>query len=48
MRNRDARIAGAIYMLAVVAGIFALRYLPDQLIVSGDAAATALAISACS
>jgi hypothetical protein len=32
MRVRDARIAGALYLLSVVVGWFCLRYLPDRLV----------------
>lgn len=39
--NRDARIVGFLYLLFVMLGIFALRYVPSLLIVHGDAAATA-------
>ena len=46
MRNRDARVAGALYALSIIGGIFTLRYIPDKLIVPGDAAATAHAILA--
>ena len=41
MRNRDARVAGLLYALAIVIGLFTLMYLPDRLITPGDAAATA-------
>jgi membrane-bound metal-dependent hydrolase YbcI (DUF457 family) len=41
MRNRDARIAGLFYLAAIVAGWFTLMYVPDKLIVTGDAVATA-------
>jgi hypothetical protein len=41
MRNRDARVAGLLYALAIVIGLFTLMYLPDRLITVGDAAATA-------
>lgn len=46
MRNRDARIAGILYLLAIVIGIFSLDYLPGRLIVPSDAAATAHLITA--
>ncbi len=35
-----ARIAGALYLFLVVTGIFNLKYVPEKIIVSGDAAAT--------
>jgi hypothetical protein len=38
---KAARIAGAIYLLLVFAGLFSLMYVSDKLIVRGDAAATA-------
>jgi len=38
---RLARVAGALYLPMFVLGPFALLYVPDRLIVSGDAAATA-------
>ncbi|HEY6325185.1 MAG TPA: DUF4386 domain-containing protein [Candidatus Cybelea sp.] len=44
MRNRDARVAGLLYALAIVIGLFTLMYLPDRLITPGDAAATARTI----
>jgi hypothetical protein len=46
MRNRNARLAGWLYLLSVPLGIFTLRYLPDKLIVPNDAVATAHAIAA--
>ena len=41
-RNRDkaARVAGLLYLIVVVAGMFSLAYVPSQLGLSGDAAAT--------
>jgi len=39
--KQTARIAGIIYLLFVFAGVFSLMYVPGQLIVAGDAAATA-------
>jgi hypothetical protein len=41
MRNRDARIAGALYLLSIVAGVFDLKYIPRHFAVTGNAAATA-------
>ena len=41
MRNRDARVAGFLYLLGGVVGWFDLMYVPDKLIVLGNAAATA-------
>jgi hypothetical protein len=43
---RAARIAGAIYLLEVFTGPFSLIYVPNVLIVSGNAAATAANILA--
>ncbi len=40
-RDRQARIAGWLYLLLVIPGPFVLIYLPNKLIVRGDAAATA-------
>ena len=45
-RNRDARVAGLLYLLAIGIGLFALIYLPDKFIRAGDATATAHAIVA--
>jgi hypothetical protein len=39
--DRQARIAGWLYLLLVIPGPFVLIYLPNKLIVRGDAAATA-------
>jgi Domain of unknown function (DUF4386) len=39
--NKAARVAGAIYLLAILIGPFSLIYVPGTLIVSGNAAATA-------
>jgi hypothetical protein len=41
MRNRDARVAGLLYLIAIVVGVFDLMYLPDKIVKLGDAAATA-------
>ncbi len=38
---KAARIAGALYLLVIVVGPFSLIYVPDVLIVTGNAAATA-------
>ncbi|SDM18068.1 protein of unknown function [Catalinimonas alkaloidigena] len=38
--NKTARLAGLLYLLMGFAGMFGLMYVPSQLIVSGDAAAT--------
>jgi hypothetical protein len=38
---KAARVAGAIYLLEVLSGPFSLIYVPNTLIVTGDAAATA-------
>jgi hypothetical protein len=40
-KNDTARLAGLIYLALVLTGIFNLMYVPSQLIVWGDAAATA-------
>ena len=39
--KRDARIAGWLYFLFAVPGPFCLMYVPDKIMVAGDAAATA-------
>lgn len=39
--QRYARIAGALFLLSIVAGFFGEVYVPSKIIVSGDAAATA-------
>jgi hypothetical protein len=39
--DKAARIAGAVYLSMVLTGPFSLIYVPDKLITSGDAAATA-------
>jgi Domain of unknown function (DUF4386) len=41
-----ARTAGLLYLIVVLTGIFSIAYLPSQLIVRGDAAATFAHISA--
>src|SRR5262245_64855466 len=41
LRNKTARIAGAIYLSMVITGPFSLIYVPGKLIVRGDATATA-------
>jgi len=38
--KQTARIAGSLYLLLVVTGIFNLKYVPEKINVSGDAAAT--------
>ncbi|MET1162112.1 MAG: DUF4386 domain-containing protein [Pseudoxanthomonas sp.] len=38
--KRTARIAGFLYLIVVLTGIFSLAYVPSQINVSGDAAAT--------
>lgn len=44
-RNKTARIAGLLYLILVVAGIFNLMYIPSQLIVWENAAETFATIS---
>jgi hypothetical protein len=41
MRDRDARIAGFLYLLSIIGGVFALLYVPGKIVASGDAIATA-------
>jgi hypothetical protein len=43
---KTARVAGAIYLLEVIVGPFSLIYVPNVLVVSGNAAATAANILA--
>lgn len=38
--NRTARVAGLLYMLTGITGAFSLMYVPDTLIVRGNATAT--------
>lgn len=38
--NKIARIAGLLYLIVVVTGIFSLLYVPSQISVDGDASAT--------
>lgn len=38
--KRNARIAGFLYLVVVLAGIFSLAYVPSQIDAAGDAAAT--------
>lgn len=40
-RSRQARVAGALYLVASLVGVVRLLYIPSRLIVAGDAAATA-------
>ena len=44
--NNPGRFAGALYVLASIVGFFAMGYVPDKLIVHGNAAATASNIAA--
>ena len=44
--NRDARVAGFIYLLLTLAGPMRLIYIPNKLIVSGNPSATASNIAA--
>jgi hypothetical protein len=46
MRNRDARVAGLLYLVAIVVGFITLDYLPDRFIKTGDPVATAHQIAA--
>jgi hypothetical protein len=39
--DRDARVAGFLYLLLTLLGLFALEYVPSALFVTGNAAATA-------
>src|SRR5262249_23386617 len=40
-RKRTARLAGLLYLVSSIPGVFALLYVPGKLIVKGDPAATA-------
>ncbi len=44
--DKAARVAGAIYLLGVITGPFSLMYVPNTMIVTGNAAATAANILA--
>jgi Domain of unknown function (DUF4386) len=44
--RNPGRVAGLLYLLASIVGFFAMGYVPDRLIVSGNAAATANNIEA--
>src|SRR5215472_11132113 len=44
--KKQARVAGLLYLLASIPGVFCLIYIPSHFIVSGDAAATASKIAA--
>jgi hypothetical protein len=44
--RKKARVAGILYLLASIPAPFGLIYVPDKLIVSGDATATASHIRA--
>jgi len=46
LNNKIARTAGLLYLIVVVTGIFSLLHVPSQLIVPGDALATANNIAA--
>ncbi|MBX9927371.1 MAG: DUF4386 domain-containing protein [Gemmatimonadaceae bacterium] len=39
-RRRAARVAGMVYLLVVLSGMFSIAYVPGQVTVRGDAAAT--------
>jgi len=41
MNDKIARTAGLLYLIVVVTGVFGLLYIPSQIIVRGDALATA-------
>ena len=41
MRKNPGRFAGVLYVLASIPGVFALIYVPNKIMVQGDAAATA-------
>lgn len=44
--NKISRLAGALYLVVVVTGLFSLMYVPSQITVSGDPHATANSIVA--
>jgi uncharacterized protein DUF4386 len=44
--KKAARIAGLLYLLASIPGVFSLLYVPSHFVVSGDAAATTSKIAA--
>ena len=44
--KNPGRVAGALYLLLSIPAVFALIYVPNKLIVSGNATATALNIAA--
>lgn len=44
--SKDARLAGLLYILASVVGVFRLMYIPNTLFANGDAPATAANIGA--
>ncbi len=43
--KKTGRLAGLVYLILVITGIFSLLYVPSQIYVSGDAAATASRIA---
>src|SRR5262245_18856798 len=45
-RQKQARVAGFVYLLVVLSGIFGLLYVPSKILVEGNAAATAANILA--
>ena len=45
-RDREARVAGVLYFVSIIVGFFALKYIPDKLIHTGDPLATAHSIVA--
>jgi len=46
LRNKNARVAGLLYILASLVGVVRLIYVPTKLVVQGNAAATANNIAA--
>src|SRR4051812_27698623 len=45
-RQKKARVAGLLYLLIVITGVFSLMYVPRRIMVRGDATATAANIMA--
>jgi hypothetical protein len=44
--SREARVAGFLYLVLVLLGLFALKYVPDKVFVEGNPAATTASIGA--